>query len=185
MAAGGSANRHRLVIRCQTALQAGLSYHHHYYCYYYCYCSSPFGCSFHATISSASAAAAAAATAPALLAAHPFWVALSLIFAWVRDDRGEADNTRGHPVRPNTNRRNKARTSVDRSTKATLILTVARFIFKSFTKDLSGRALLIVCPCTGPVKRQCHDCTVLTRRLSILTKVRPGGYRRCSAWILT
>ena len=50
MAVGGSANRHRLVIKCQTALQAGLSNHHHYYCYY-CYYYSPFGCSFHATIS--------------------------------------------------------------------------------------------------------------------------------------
>ena len=45
----------------------------------------------------------------------------------------------GTPLRQSTctNQRNRGRTSADRSTKATLMLTVPRSLFKSSTKDLT------------------------------------------------
>ena len=52
--------------------------------------------------------------------------------------RGGSEYT-GMPIRviSRTNQRNRGRTSADRSTKATLMLTVPRSLIKSSTKDLT------------------------------------------------
>ena len=57
---------------------------------------------------------------------------------------GRENISRIHSIRDNclhTNRQNKGWTSADRSTKATLMLTVPRSLFKSSTKDLTWPTL--------------------------------------------
>ena len=71
-----------------------------------------------------------------------------------------------------TNRRNVGWTSADRSTKATLMLTVPSSLFKSSTKDLTRPTFIIRFHRTCPFKRQCRYFMVLTRRLSLHTKHR-------------
>ena len=73
---------------------------------------------------------------------------------------------------PHTNRRNVGWTSADRSTKATLMLTVPSSLFKSSTKDLTRPTFIIRFHRTCPFKRQCRYFMVLTRRLSLHTKHR-------------
>ena len=53
--------------------------------------------------------------------------------------RGGGSEYTGMPIRviSRTNQRNRGRTSADRSTKATLMLTVPRSLIKSSTKDLT------------------------------------------------
>ena len=66
------------------------------------------------------------------------------VFFWGGRWIGRDDISRIQSIRDNclhTNRQNKGWTSADRSTKATLMLTVPRSLFKSSTKDLTWPTL--------------------------------------------
>ena len=88
-------------------------------------------------------------------------------------------------IASHTNRRNKGWTSADRSTKATLMLTVPRPLVKSSTKDLTRPTFVIAIRRTCPFNRQCRQSIMLTRKLLLLSNIGRGEYRRLPAWILT
>ena len=78
-----------------------------------------------------------------------------------------------------TNHRNRGRTSADRSTKATLMLTVPRSLTKSSTKDLTWPSLEIVFRHTYAFKAQRCQGVVLIRDYCYSGNSGQGGYQPC------
>ena len=77
-----------------------------------------------------------------------------------------------------TNHRNRGRTSADRSTKATLMLTVPRSLIKSSTKDLTWPSLEIVFWHTYPFRGQRCRGGVLIHDYCYSGNSGQGGYHR-------
>ena len=78
-----------------------------------------------------------------------------------------------------TNQRNRGRTSADRSTKATLMLTVPRSLIKSSTKDLTWPSLEIVFRHTYTFKVQRCQGVVLIQDYCYSGNSGQGGYHPC------
>ena len=82
-------------------------------------------------------------------------------------------------IASHTNRRNKGWTSADRSTKATLMLTVPRSLIKSSTKDLTWPSLEIVFRHTYTFKVQRCQGVVLIQDYCYSGNSGQGGYHPC------
>ena len=78
-----------------------------------------------------------------------------------------------------TNQRNRGRTSADRSTRATLVLTVPRSLIKSSTKDLTWPSLEIVFRHTYTFRVQRCQGVVLIRDYCYSGNSGQGGYQPC------
>ena len=103
---------------------------------------------------------------------------------WKRRGRGREGDKR-------TNLQNKGLISADRGTKATLMLTIPRSLFKSSTKDLSFPIFELVFQHQKtnillPARTvTCYDLGRRPRTPPILThyNIRESSYRRFPAWI--
>ena len=66
-----------------------------------------------------------------------------------------------------TNLWNKGLISADRRTKPTLMLTIPRSSYKSFTKDLTWQTYGIIIQCAFPFKRRRHYFMTLTEAIAV------------------